>query len=247
MFPIMKIVAAGAALAMVATTSPAPAQEQTSKHTLGSGADVWRVELRNLERFLAMSSGDSDGTSELHRVTISLSGPGGQYHTVKEVNPFLSINGGSRSRNNTINVRRGQRVFLERLEPGRTDTYNLWIHAKERPQVGFGITLLNFEIKVASRELDCAGDRVCGRGSTGVITYYVSLPVPTVKSNRCENANSYKITAIDGDQMRLDPKASGRARVNVRSTSRGGDPTGSSQRLILAMQSGVICVASTSR
>ena len=241
------IAAAGAALAMVATTSPAPAQEKASKHTLGSAANVWRVELRNLERFLVTSLGDKDGTSELHRVTISINGPDGQYHSVAEINPFLSVNGGSRSRKNSINVRMGQRVFLERLEPGKTDTYNLWIHAKERPQVGFGITLLNFEIKVASRELNCFRDRVCGRGGTGVITYYVSLPVPTVKSNRCENANSYKITAINGNQMRLDPKASGRSRVNVRSTSRGGNTTGTGQRLILAMQSGVICIASTSR
>jgi len=98
MFSKMKIAAAGTALAMLAATSPAPAQEQTSKHTLGSGTNVWRVELRNLERFLAMSSGDSDGVSEVRHITISLKGPDGQYHTVKEVNPFLSINGGPRGR-----------------------------------------------------------------------------------------------------------------------------------------------------
>ncbi len=245
MSAISRMFVAGAALAMV--TVPATAQEKSSKHTLGSASDVWRIELRNLERFLVTSIGDNDGTSELHRVTISLRGPDGQYHSVSEKNPFLSVNGGNRSLKNSIDVRLGQRVFLERLEPGKTDTYDMWIHAKERPQGDLGPPRLNFKIKVASRELNCLGDNVCGRGGTGVITYNVSVPVPTVRSNRCENANAYRITAINGNQMRLDPKTSGRDRVNVTSNSTGGNTTGSGQRLILAMQSGVICIARTSR
>ena len=232
---------------VVTVASPATAQERTGHHTLGSAGNVWRIELRNLERFLAMSAGDRDGTSELHWVSVTLSGPDAQTHKVTEVNPFLSINGGPRSRENTIDVRTGQRVFLERLEPGKTDTYNLWIHAKERPQGDLGDPLLNFEIAVTARELDCKGNRVCRRGSTGVITYHVSVPVPTVRHNRCNENNSYNIAAVNGSQMRLDPMSGGRARINVRSSNRGGDPTGSSRRLILAMQSGEICIASTSR
>lgn len=239
---------------VLAIAMPAHAQEKSGNKTLGSATDVWRVELRNLERFLAMTSGDSDGVSEVRDVKISLLGPDRQYHSVTEVNPFLSINGGPRSRGNSLDVRVGDRVFLERLEPGKTDTYNMWIHVKERPQGDLGVSLLNFEVKVATRELDCARDRVCRRGSTGVMTYYVSLPVPRERSNRCNNQNSYRITAVDGASMQLQPKnvRPGRNVVNVRHKSSGGHTVGLGARGVnsgveLAMQNGVICIASTSR
>jgi len=151
-------------------------------------------------------------------------------------------------------VRRGDRVFLERLEPGKTDTYNLWIHVKERPQGDLGVTLLNFEIKVATRELDCARNRVCRRGSTGVITYYVSLPVPNARYNRCHVQNTYRIFAVNGASMQLQPRNARRGRgvVNVRHKTSGGHTVGLGARGVnsgveLAMQSGEICIASTSR
>ncbi|MEP2987354.1 MAG: hypothetical protein ABJN65_12075 [Parasphingorhabdus sp.] len=239
---------------ILATAMPGQAQEMSGNKTLGSASDVWRIEMRNLERFLAMTSGDSDGVSEVRSVKISLVGPDRQFHSVTEVNPFLSINGGPRSRDNSIDVRVGDRVFLERLEPGKMDTYNMWIHAKERPQGDLGDPVLNFEIKVATRELDCAGDRVCKRGSTGVITYYVSLPRPTAKYNRCNAQNTYRISAVNGASMQLQPlnRRAPRGVVNVRHETSGGHVAsfgakGVNQGVELAMQSGEICIASTSR
>ncbi len=244
MFLTRKIAIASAdAQAMVATV--VPAKERSGNQALDSATNVWRVELHNLERILAMSSGDRNGTSELRYVKITLAGPDGQYHFVTEVNPFLSINSGSISTNNTINVRTGQSVFLERLEPGRNDIYYLRIHAKEWPQVDLSGPLLNYEIKAVARELDCARDRVFRRGSTVVITYKVSVPAPSVRSYRCENINSYHITTINGDQLHLDPMTSIRDRENVRSTNCGSDPTGSSRRLVLSRQSGEVSIAST--
>jgi len=251
-----KLITMAALLSAAAQT--ASAQEKSGNHTLGSANDVWRIELRNLEKFLAMSVGDSDGVGELRHIKIGLSGPDGQKHYVTEMNPFLQVNGGNRTTRNSINVRRGDRVSLDRLDPARgvTDTYNLWIHAKERPQGDLGLTLLNFEITVAARELDCFRDRVCRRGSTGTITYFVSVPVPSVRSYQCSAGNSYRILAVDGSQMRLVPMSSGRRNprqnIEVRSENSGGHTIslgarGRSSRMELAMQSGEICIASTTR
>lgn len=235
-----------AAASVLAIAVPAHAQEKSGNKTLGSGTDVWRIELRNLERLLAMSVGDSDNIGELHYIDISLSGPGGQFHKVREVNPFISINNGPRSRKNTLDVRPGDRVNLERLSPETTNTYDLWIHAKERPQGDLGGARLNFVIKVEARELDCARDRVCRRGSTGSTTYSVSLPVPTYRSNRCNAQNTYDISAVNGDQMNLQPRNARAPRRSARATG-VSSTLGRTDAMRLSMQSGQICIASTTR
>ncbi len=254
-FPMFrKLIFAAASTAIAFSPVPSAAQEKTSNHTLASGSDTWRIELRNLEQFLAMSVGDSDGISELRYIDISLSGPEGQFHKVQEVNPFISINGGPRSLRNTIDVRIGDRVNLERLEPGTTNTYDLWIHAKERTQGDLGPPVLNFEIKVAARELDCVRDRVCRRGSTGTITYFVSLPKPQARYSECNAQNTYQISAVNGASMVLQPRnaRAPRGQIDVRSDisnqhSLGLTAQGSRDATRLAMQSGQICIASTTR
>lgn len=236
---------------LFALMAPSYALEKQSVQTLGSNTDVWRVELRNLERFLAMSSGDRDGVSELYKIKIELKAPQGQFHSVTEENPFLSINGGSRSRKNSIDVRRGDRVFLERLEPGRTDTYNLWVHSKQRAQGDASAPQINFQIETSARELDCTGNRVCNRGSTATSTYYFNLPVPAVRSQTCNPGNSYRIRPVNGGTISLVPMTPTAAgiRRNVetaRPINNRGAPTDNG--LVgphLAIQSGDICIAST--
>lgn len=256
MSTLKKIALAGAALTMIAAAVPAHAQEKSGNKTLGSANDVWRIELRNLEDFLAMSVGDSDGVGELRHIKIGLTGPDGQNHYVTEMNPFLQVNGGPRTTRNSIGVRTGNVVSLDRLDPARgvTDTYNLWIHAKERPQTGFGITTLNFEITVEARELDCFRDRVCRRGSTGTMTYFVTLPIPTGTANRCNADNSYRISPINGSQMRLIPmsRAGDREPVDARLVNSGGHTVsigarGQGSRMELAPQGGEVCIAWTGR
>jgi hypothetical protein len=254
MFAFKKMALAGSALSMIAAVVPAHAQEKTGNKTLGSGNDIWRIELRNLESFFAMSVGDSDNVGELYYIDISLSGPDGQFHKVREVNPFISINNGPRSLKNTLNVSPGDRVNLERLDPETTNTYDLWVHAKERQQGDLGVSLLNFEIKVEARELDCAKDRVCDRGSTGTTTYSISLPIPSVRQGTCNVQNSYQISASNGDQMSLQPRnaRSPRGRIRARSQSSnqhsaGLIAQGSSDAMRLAMHSGEVCIAWTGR
>lgn len=36
-----------------------------------------------------------------------------------------------------------------------------------------------------AHELDCSVDRVCNRGSTGVVTYQVSMPIPARRDDTC--------------------------------------------------------------
>lgn len=230
------------------------AHGRTSNHTLGSASDVWRVELRDLERFLAMSSGDSDGVSELQRLTIKLSGDGSQYDTVTETNPFFRVNNGPRTTNNVINVRTGDRLNLDRLDDNIRDNYNLWVHVKQRDQVEFGISTIRFQIEVKARELDCHGDRACRRNDTGIVTYHMNLDIPSVKSQSCIPANSYRIRAVNGAVMTLRPQEtrSGRNVKQVRHVNSGtstglGPASGTVRGPHMAMQSGEICIASTSR
>ncbi len=247
-----KLVAAAFALTAI---SPANAQEKTHNHTLGSGEEVWRIELRTLEHFLTMSVGDGDGTSELRYIDIQLSGPGGQFHKVREVNPFLQVNDGPRSLRNTIDVRLGDRVSLDRLDPPELiDTYDLWIHAQPSRRPGSDTRMLNFQITVSARELDCVRDRVCNRGSTGTLVYDVSVPIPRWRSNRCSAQNTYQISAVNGAQMNLQPRNARAPRGQIEVNSRARDSqsgrtiaTGGEDAVRLAMQGGQICIASTTR
>ena len=239
-----------AAAALLALIPSAQAQERERNNNMRSGDGIWRIELRDLERFLAMSSGDSDGLSEVRWVRIGLKGREGQYQSVTEVNPFLSINGGPRSRRNTIDVSLGDRVFLERLDDQTTNTYDMWVHTEQSTGGDIDGPMLQFEITVATRELDCSRDRVCRRGSTGVVTYSVNMPAPTRRDNTCNAFNTYRITAVNGATMVLQPlnAAPGRGRdVSVRHSYSGGDPVGygSNSGVQLAMQSGRICAAWT--
>lgn len=243
-----------AAACAIAALSPLNAQDKTSNHTMASGEETWRIELRTLEHFLTMSAGDSDGVSELRNVTIKLSGPNGQYHQVREVNPFLQVNDGPRSLEAAIDIRIGDRVSLDRLSPEVRDTYDLWIHTRPSRLPGADQLMLNFQITVLARELDCAGQRVCNRGSTGSLTYNVSLPVPSYRSNRCSAQNTYQISAVNGAQMNLQPRnaRAPRGRIAANSSARAGNSrdvvaTGGDDAVHLAMQSGQICVAATTR
>ena len=229
------------------------AHGRTFNHSLGSAPGTWRIELRDLEHFLAMSSGDSDGVSELQRLSIKLSGDGNQYDAVTETNPFFRVSGGPRTTNNVIDVQTGARLKLDRLDDNIRDNYNLWIHVKERPGGEFPATV-NFQIEVKARELDCIRDRACRRNDTGIVTYHVNLDIPSTKSLSCIPANSYRIRAVNGATMTLRPKEtrSGRNVRQVRHVNSGtsngaGSARGAVRGPHMAMQSGDICIASTSR
>lgn len=243
-------------MALASTLALAPsaqAQERERNNDMRSGAGIWRIELRDLERFLVMSSGDDDGVSEVHWIKVGLTGREGQYQTIIEKNPYLSVNGGNRSSGNSINVRQEDEIFLERFDDGQTDTYNMWVHTAEVTGGDIEGPRLQFEIRTDARELDCAGDRVCRRGSTGAVTYSVTIPVPARRDNTCNAHNTYRITMADDAGMVLEPlnAASGRGNdIRVRYETSGGHgfsigARGVDSGVQLAMISGRVCAAWT--
>ncbi len=235
----------------LAVSVQAQAQSREAKHTLGSALDVWRVELKNPERLLAMSAGDTDGISELHRVEVELVGSDGQMHSVAESNPFFRVNDGPRTTDNWIAVSQGDRVKLDRVDERNPDTYNLWVHTKQRNDHEFGSSL-QFRIKVAARELDCSLNKICGRSDTGVITYFVNMPVPSNRSLSCIPENSFRISAVNGGTMTLRSLAGGAdpsfasVRQEYSGASSGIDiASGEAKGPHLALQGGDICIAAT--
>lgn len=231
----------------------AHAQERERNNNMRSGDGIWRIELRDVEQFKAMSSGDDDGVSELHWVRVGLIGREGEYQTVTEHNPYLSINGASGRRGNTIDVRQEDTVGLLRFADNATDTYHMWVHTAEVTGGDIDGPMLRFQIKVDARELDCSFDRVCNRGSTSVVIYHASIPVPEQRYNTCNAQNTYRVTMVEGANMVLEPlnAASGRgADVRVRHETRGGHDLGFGARGVdsgvqLAMLNGRVCAAWT--
>ncbi|MDO6592116.1 hypothetical protein DS901_12420 [Loktanella sp. D2R18] len=242
-----------AVVGLLACAPSIQAQERERNNDMPSGAGIWRIELRDLERFLATSSGDTDGVSEMHWVRVRLTGREGQSQSVTETNPFLSIDGGTTSSGNSINVRPNDEVHLERFTDGQTDTYNMWVHTAELTGGDIEGPRLRFEIRVDAHELDCAGDRACRRGSTGAVTYVVTIPVPARRDNTCNAHNTYRITRAANTNMVLEPlnAASGRGNaVTVGYTTSGGHivslgARGENSGVELAMINGRVCAAWT--
>jgi len=213
--------------------------EKTSNHTMGSGADVWRVELRQPNRYLTMTSGDRDGTSELQRLSVTLEGSEEQFHAFEESTPFMSLRANDLT-NDYVSVGLGSFLHLTRLTIRDRNGYNLWIHAREQTRPSQPQPVLNFRIIVKSRELDCAGRRSCGRGDSGEMVYSVRTTLPAVRSNRCIPENTYQVTAVNGATMVLEPNSAGRDEPEIIQKDRDDGPH-------MALQMGEICIASTSR
>lgn len=219
----------------------AHAQTKDSKHDLGSASNVWRIELRNLGPLEVTATGDPSSSGELHRVTVKLSSPDNQWHSVTQTAPFLGNSSGARAGLGNIEINRGDRVTLG----GRSITaqsYHLWVHARERPQGDLGPTMLRFTVEVSARELDCKGQNRCRRGNSGSVSFTASVPLPRVRSNRCVAGNTYRITQISD---RVQIVANGRP---VRGQTQRSFPGAFSYRSTgphLRMTTANLCIAAT--
>lgn len=225
----------------IGLTTGAHAQTKQSKHDLGSASNVWRIELRDLGPLEVTSTGDPKSSGELHRVNVRLSSPDNQWHSVQQVAPFLGNSSGARAGSGNIEINPGDRVRLG----GRGATnYNLWVHAKERPQGDLGPPMLRFTVSISARELDCKGQNRCGRGNTGNVTFTASVPVPSVRSNRCVAGNTYRITQISD---RVQIVANGRPVRGQTQRSYPGKFSYQSAGPHLRMTTANLCIAATSR
>ena len=175
------------------------AAEERSRHTMASGPDVYRIEIRNLKRFEVMETGDSDGVGELHNIRVNLSAftnNSEQFHskTVRATPGFLyndTTNDGGNS--SYLNVRKGNRVIFH----GRANHDNLWVHAGAVNAIG---DRTQVRLSVHARELDCTGRRVCRRGGYGGFTVFFNIPnFETPPSTRCGPENTFELGRLDDE------------------------------------------------
>ncbi len=195
--------AAGVMAIAAAVSAPVAAQDRTSRHNLGSGPDVYRVEVRNLYRLQVLEAGDSDGTGELHEMVIELSAPdrgaGTQFDRRTYSGTWLySVNeGGIIQGDRYFPIRAGQHVFTQTDRTQNNET-QFWVHSNADPESSYmgGGTV---RLTVHAQELDCAGQRVCRRRSNGSV--YVEFRIPEFTrrpSNRCGPDNTFRLEPLDG-------------------------------------------------
>lgn len=201
------IVAGMIAAAISTFGTPVMAGERTSQQNLGSGPDVYRVEIRNLYRLEVLEAGDSDGVGELHELTIGLQSrdqeAGDQYDRIKfsGTELYLINEGGIVGGTRYFPVRVGQHVFTSN-DRRQNDTTQMWIHvdtAADAEPTAYD-TVGQVWLSVAAQDLDCAGQRVCSRRSNGRVTINFQIPEFTRRpSNRCGPDNTFQLQPVDGE------------------------------------------------
>lgn len=199
-------VAAGITAAAILTVStPVMASERISQQTLGSGPDVYRVEVRNLYRLEVLEAGDSDGVGELHELTIELTNydleVGGQYDRLKfsGTELYLINKGGIVGGTRHFPIRVGQHVFTAN-DRRRNNTTQMWVHVNTGAEPTAYDTVGRVRLSVSAEELDCAGQRVCNRRSNGRVTIDFKIPEFTSRpSNRCGPDNTFRLEPLDGE------------------------------------------------
>lgn len=196
------------ASAMV-TFGPANAQDKQSSHSLGSAGDVWRVELRNPTYFTTgRNVGDGDGVGELRWVKVTLRGPDGQYHSVREDVPFVSDVTGS---DNGTYVEVTWPTLLRYQRPGAApNAYDLWLHQRQRNLDNnnriSATPTLELDLEVQAQELDCTRKRLCRRRDTGTVRHRIRIPVPEFRSQRCSDRNTYDVGLTNFSNLVLTPR-----------------------------------------
>ena len=175
------------------------------KHTLGSGPNVYRVEIRNLDRFKVLETGDTDGTGELHELNVQLKSYNPDYNTqydgFNQKTPFFfntRSNTGAGSGN--LEVRVGDHVKLSGHRPPSGTTQS-WVHAYSTAEDARDTRPYSngrIELEVHALELDCTGQRVCRRNSQGNVT--VSFKIPEFSSpppTVCGRTNTFRLEPLD--------------------------------------------------
>lgn len=199
-------VAAGITAAAIATVSTqGMANERASHQTLGSGPDVYRVEVRNLNRLVVLEAGDSDGVGELHELAIELRAydqVAGMQHdrlTFSGTELYLINEGGIVGGDRYFPARVGQHVFTA-TDRSQNDITQMWIHVNTGAEPTAYDTVGRVSLTVAAEELDCAGQRVCNRRSNGKVIIDFQIPEFTRRpSNRCGPDNTFRLEPLDGE------------------------------------------------
>ncbi len=197
-----------AATALFASGAPANAREPLVIQELGSGPNVYRVEIRNLNRFEVLEAGDSDGVGELHELIVQLASFNPNFETQYDGEKFTgtqlyAINkGGIVGGRRNFSIRAGQHLFTQ-TNRAPSDETQMWVHVYSNPadtayneRFGRG----RVRLSISARELDCAGQRVCRRHSDGRVSINFQIPeFSTPPSNRCGPDNTFRLEPLDGE------------------------------------------------
>lgn len=235
------------AFAMLMTATAVIAGKGDSRHTLGSARDVGRIEVRNMDQFEVMGVSDSDGTDELHSITVRLTtrfdigSDREQFDTFEERSiSLLNRTLGRLGNAAYVQIRKGDLLGFGGREVA-PEARQLWAHAREyfpanrgsnRPDMRSKIS-----IQIIARDLDCSGTHVCRRGDTK--SYYISFDFPTLRGTppaNCTAPYTYKIGRLD-DGLALFGPDGAVVQVMVSSVP-GGGPA-------IRPINGEICIAST--
>ena len=234
---IIRKVCLASCLGFAAYSTPAFASEEFGHQTLGSSSDVYRIEVRDLNTFKALSTGDGSDGGELKWVEVTLKS-GDQVDGYKRKSRDLTDLRGRRGNKTYIKVRKGGKI---RLVDRDRKSNNLWIHAHKS-----GLDLPNsVQLKIRTRELDCARKRKCRRGSYGEHTFTFDIPkFTTPPSQSCGTNNTYILRHIN-DRMSFNGL---NGHSSASSKSSGGFKPGASGKVdsvILIPMRATICIAST--
>lgn len=245
------ITAAMTAAALSTFSTLAMADQRTSRQTLGSGPDVYRVEVRNLHRVEALQTGDSDGVGELHNLRIKLSTYDSEARnqfdeiSLSGTDLYLIHESGIVSGTHYYPIRVGQHVSLSH-NGSPQDSTQMWVHvntAADSSYDGGG----HVSLSVYAEELDCAGQRVCGRRGKGTFSISFEIPEFTVRpSNRCGPDNTFWMGTVDGE-LQVSGLSNGPVWSNTNSRSLLGGINYKGSGPILRPINAEICIASTIR
>ncbi|MEM9570438.1 MAG: RICIN domain-containing protein [Pseudomonadota bacterium] len=168
----------------------ATAQTTANNQTLGSAEDVYRIEVRNLDSLLVMTTGDGAEQGELHSVTVRLEA-GDQFDMHSTESRYLMTHQGTRGGTGYLSINPNDKVVLS----GGAHDHDLWIHISNK-RFEFSPTAT---VTITTRELDCVRQRVCDRGGTAKFELTFELPEFTnPPPTSCGDANTYALTHVNG-------------------------------------------------
>jgi hypothetical protein len=227
----------------------APYAGAQSNHSLGSGQDIYRIEVKNINAYEVLEAGDTDGVGELYELQVRLEGGDAnnrQYHAYSDragaSRRLINRSTNDQGNNSYVNIRVGNLV----AHGGHEKDRNLWIHSKRANPWN---STNPIRLSISATELDCAGERVCRRRSVGSVTVQFTIPdFRTPPSNRCGRGNTSQRTRVDDDltiygvdNLEVNNYTRGDKRVmNVLTQQKKGGPR-------LRPINADICIASTVR
>lgn len=196
-------------VAGVAQAQPIIATEgKSSKQTMSSGKNTYRVELRGLTEFEVLATGDSDGEGELFQIEVSLRGRNLQRDVSNQTSPFFTnVTTGHYGNNSYLEVKKGDYVRYGGRTTRRDENHDLWIHARKSDRAYKAV----IDIIVKAAELDCAFTNVCSDGHTGAYVKSFDIPIfDKPPPNTCGPSNMFRLVkrnnylhldGIDGDRQ----------------------------------------------